>query len=44
MSLRVWPGRDHNVVSCLRDDGELHALLQRHCAPGGPLAVAVAPA
>lgn len=31
IKVHVWPGRDHNVVTSLRDDGTLHSLLQQHC-------------
>ena len=32
ISVHVWPGRDHNVVTSLRDGGELHDILRRWCA------------
>ena len=36
IDVRLWPGRDHNVVTALRDGGELHDILARWCAgPGG---------
>ena len=31
MALQVWPGREHNVVTALRDIGQLDAILQRAC-------------
>ena len=31
IDVRVWPGKDHNVVTALRDGGELHDILRRWC-------------
>ena len=33
VQVHVWPGCDHNVVTSLRDDGTLHAILEQHCTP-----------